>query len=127
MSYRKKVLLVEDSNLPRKIVETLLQQLECDVDIAVTGEDSIKLCQKNHYDLIFMDIGLPGIDGIMATRLIREQEKDQQHAPIVALTAHNDPVLKAKALEAGMDDYFIKPLDLPTAKSILCKYCHQRK
>jgi CheY-like chemotaxis protein len=127
MSHRKKVLLVEDSILPRKIVETLLQQLECDVDIAVTGEDSIVLCQKNHYDLILMDIGLPGIDGVMAAQLIREQEQGQQHVPIVALTAHNDPILKAKALEAGMNDYLIKPLNLPTAQSILCKYCHQKK
>jgi two-component system, OmpR family, aerobic respiration control sensor histidine kinase ArcB len=127
MNHRKKVLLVEDSVLPRKIVENLLQQLECDVDIAVTGEDSIPLCQKNHYDLILMDIGLPGIDGIMATRLIREQEKDQQHTPIIALTAHDDPVLKAKALEVGMDDYLVKPLNLTTAQSVLCQYCHERK
>lgn len=120
--HNKKILLVEDSPLPQMIVEAILQQLDCRVDIADTGEDSVALCMKNHYDLIFMDIGLPGIDGIMAAQLIREQEKHGHRVPIIALTAHDDLAMKTKALAAGMDDYLIKPLTLPTAQAVLDQY-----
>ncbi len=123
---RKKILLVEDSPLPQMVVKTMLEQLNCHVDIAATGEDSIILCQKNRYDLIFMDIGLPGIDGVMATQLIRQQERSQGHVPIVALTAHNDPEIKTQAFAAGMNDYLVKPLTLPTAQNILCQYEHKK-
>lgn len=124
--HSKKILLVEDSPLPRMIVKTVLQQLNCLVDIATTGEDSIVLCQQNHYDLIFMDIGLPGIDGIMTAKLIREQEKYGHRVPIIALTAHDDSIMKSKALEVGMDDYLIKPLTILTAQDVLDKYCHYK-
>ena len=119
----KKILLVEDSPLPQMVVKTLLQQLDCLVDVAATGEDSIVLCQQNHYDLIFMDIGLPGIDGILAAQLIREQENPGHRIPIVALTTHDDQALKTKALAAGMDAYLLKPLTLEPAQGVLNKYC----
>ena len=119
---RKKILLVEDSPLPQRIVKTILENLHCQVDIADTGEDGVALCLENHYDLIFMDIGLPGIDGVMTAQLIREQESSGCHVPIVALTAHDDPDLKARALQAGMDDYRVKPLSSSMAQEILLKY-----
>ena len=119
----KKILLVEDSPLPQMIVKAVLKQLDCSVDVADTGEESVALCKKNHYDLIFMDIGLPGIDGIMAAQLIREQEKHGHRVPIIALTAHDDPAMKTKALAIGVDDYLIKPLTLQTAQAALNKYC----
>jgi two-component system, OmpR family, aerobic respiration control sensor histidine kinase ArcB len=124
---RKKILLVEDSPLPQRVVKTLLQQLDCIVDVAATGEDSIILCQKNHYDLVFMDIGLPGIDGMMTAQLIREQEQGQQHVPMVALTAHDDQEMKNKALTVGMNDYLIKPLTLESLRDMLTKYCGKKK
>jgi two-component system aerobic respiration control sensor histidine kinase ArcB len=120
---RKKILLVEDSPLPQQVVKTLLQQLDCIVDVAATGEDSVALCKKNRYDLIFMDIGLPGIDGFMAAKLIRQQEEGQGHVSIVALTAHNNPETKTQALTVGMDDFFVKPLTKQSAKAIIKKYC----
>jgi CheY-like chemotaxis protein len=125
MIHSKKILLVEDSPLPQMIVKAVLQQLDCSVDVADTGEGSVALCIKNHYDLILMDIGLPGIDGIMAAQLIREQEKHGHHVPIIALTAHDDLAMKTKALAAGMDDYLIKPLTLQTAQAVLNQYCCQ--
>lgn len=119
---RKKILLVEDSSLPQQFVKTLLQQLDCIVEVAATGEDSVALCKKNRYDLIFMDIGLPGINGFMAAQLIRRQENDQVHVPIVALTAHNSSEIKIQALAAGMDDFQVKPLTEQSAKAIIKKY-----
>lgn len=119
---RKKILLVEDSPLPQRIVKSILENLHCEVDIVETGEDGVALCMENHFDLVLMDIGLPGIDGIMAAQLIREQESPGCHVPIVALTAHDDPDLKARALQAGMDDYRVKPLSSAMAQEILIKY-----
>src|SRR5271170_5659527 len=102
--HRKKILLVEDSPLPQMIAKAIFQQLDYHVDVVETGEDSVAFCIKNHYDLIFMDIGLPGIDGMMAAQLIREQEKYGHQVPIIALTAHDDPIMKTKALAVGIDD-----------------------
>ena len=126
---QRKILLVEDSSLSQKIVQSILEQLHCCVDITATGEDAVILCMKNDYHLVFMDIGLPGIDGIMATRLIREQEKknDKPSVPIIALTAHADPAIKAEALATGMNDYLIKPISLQLAQNILNIYCRKIK
>lgn len=124
---QKNILLVEDSPLPQKMVKMILEQLNCCVDIAATGEDAIILCKKNVYHLIFMDIGLPGIDGIMTARLIREQEKknNKSPTPIIVLTAHDDEALKAEALATGMNDYLIKPISLPLTEKILNTYYHK--
>ena len=73
-----------------------------------------------------MDIGLPGIDGIMAAQLIRKQQKHGHHVPIIALTAHDDPAMKTKALAAGMNDYLVKPLTMQSAHYILEKYCNRK-
>ena len=55
--------------MPRKVVKAMLVGLDCQVDIAATGEEGVILSQKNHYDLMLIDIGLPGIDGIMTAKL----------------------------------------------------------
>lgn len=120
---RKRILLVEDSKLPQMIVKTHFEKLHCRVDIAETGEAGIEYCRKNRYDLIIMDIGLPGIDGISAAAIIRGQSNPNQQVPIVALTAHDDPTFKAKALAVGMNDYLIKPLTFAAAQAMMIQYC----
>ncbi len=124
---QKKILLVEDSPLPQQIVKRILEQLNCSVDIAATGEDAVILCMKNHYNFVFMDIGLPGIDGIMAAKLIREQEKGNREypIPIIALTAHDDQMMKAEAQAAGMNDYLIKPISLQLIQHLFKVYFHK--
>ena len=122
---RKKILLVEDSPLPQRIVKSILENLHCEVVIVETGEDGVAFCMENHFDLVLMDIGLPGIDGIMAAQLIREQESPGCHVPLVALTAHDDPDMKARTLQAGMDDYRVKPFTSSIAREILIKYDRQ--
>ena len=73
-----------------------------------------------------MDIGLPGIDGIMAAKLIREQEKGrrEQPVPIIALSAHDDQAIQAEALAAGMNDYVIKPISLQLMQNIFASVQH---
>ncbi len=103
------VLVVEDNEFNQKILKRILEGVMDNFDIVETGEKAVEEARKNKYDLIFMDIQLPGINGIMTSKLIREiyQETDQPF--IIALTA--DVFLKdSSALEeAGFDDYLPKP------------------
>ena len=116
----KKILLVEDSKLAQKIEKTILERLGCEVDIVDNGEDAIEAIKKDHYQLIFIDIGLPGINGIEATRKIREMAYSGR---IVAVTAHDDCALKEQALQAGVDAYLTKPFTAPHAEKIISENC----
>jgi CheY-like chemotaxis protein len=87
--------------------------------VAEDGETALSKVQKKNYDLIFMDIGLPDIDGYTVTLKIRKRERTTRHTPIVALTANANEPEKAKAMAAGMDDFYAKPLTAEIAKKIL--------
>lgn len=121
---KKYILIVEDS-LPAMMVEKMLMTgLDCDVDCADTGKEAVALAEKNHYDVILMDLGLPDIDGIEASKMIRKHEHDAHtsSAPIVAVTGNVDPTQHQACLDIGMNEVFVKPLTKEMAKSILLKY-----
>ncbi len=120
---RKKVLLVEDSIVPQIATKTILEQCNCVVDIAPSGEEGIALNQKQNYDIVFMDIGLPGMDGLATARMIRSQEKSSKKVPIIALTAQNEVDLKDNARLSGINDYLIKPLKPKAIQELLSRYC----
>lgn len=93
----------------------MLSEFDCQVDIAGDGHEAIKLWKQNQYDLIFMDIGLPDMEGYEVTHQIRVQElAKKSHIPIIALTAHAGEENKQRCIEAGMNAVLTKPL---TAKS----------
>ncbi|AHE67926.1 PAS domain S-box [Legionella oakridgensis ATCC 33761 = DSM 21215] len=93
------VLVVEDNVIAQTVAKSILAQLDCDTDIAETGKKAVELWKQGHYDLMFMDIGLPDIDGYEVTRLIRVQELAKNtHVPIIALTAHAGDEIKNAAL-----------------------------
>ena len=117
-----RILLVEDQPMPARMAEDILQGLGCQVDISRTGMDALEQVKKQAYDLIFMDIGLPDIDGLEVTRRIRLTEAEGIHVPIVALTAHADAANKAQSLEIGVDDICNKPLDETMAATVLQRY-----
>ena len=104
-----KVLLVEDNEIIQYVMDINLKELGCHVDIANDGEQAINM-YPNGYDIIFMDIGLPKIGGIEVTQAIRAQEREQGgHTIIVATTVLGDLVIK-ECKEAGVDDFYNKPL-----------------
>ena len=103
------ILLVEDGEIVQMAACSLLESLNCFVDVAETGEQALKLCEKNHYDLIFMDIGLPGMDGFEATKQIRQLATKRETA-IVALTAHAEDEINQQSQEAGINTICSKPL-----------------
>lgn len=103
------VLVVEDNEFNQKILKRILEGVMDEFDIVDTGEKAVAESKRKKYDLIFMDIQLPGINGIMTSKLIRETYQDTDQPFIIALTA--DVFLKdSTALEeAGFDDYLPKP------------------
>jgi CheY-like chemotaxis protein len=81
------------------------------VQIAADGKEALEACRNETYDLIFMDVQMPEMDGLAAAEAIRRAEEDTaDHVPIIALTAHAMAGDRQRCLEAGMDDYLTKPL-----------------
>lgn len=117
-----RILLVEDNPLIQKVTAALLNKLNQTVEIAGTAAAAIELAQQNAYDLIFLDIGLPDKDGVLAAREIRQLAPHLLHTPIVALTAHLDPTYRETCLSAGINDLIIKPLNLENAQACLEKF-----
>jgi PAS domain S-box-containing protein len=107
-----KVLLVEDNKVNQMVAKTLLQKSGCDVEIAENGELALKAWESQHYDAIFMDCQMPVMDGYEATRKIREMEQDNEHIPIIALTANAVDEEERNCLDAGMDKFLIKPINI---------------
>lgn len=118
------LLVVEDVEIAQKIASMVLENLGFTVDVAADGESALTMFQQNHYDFIFMDIGLPGMDGLNTTRAIRQVEKVDMHVPIVALTANYDASHKPMCLESGMDEFLSKPLTKDKAESMIKKFVH---
>jgi two-component system, OmpR family, aerobic respiration control sensor histidine kinase ArcB len=125
-----KALVVEDSVIVQRGLKVLLESLDIEMVLAPTGEEAVNFFQFEEYDLIFMDIGLPGIDGIEATRLIRECEEGlerERRTPIIAQTAHAGANARSRCLAAGMDAVLEKPLTPIAIKAALEKYVEQKE
>lgn len=104
------VLLVEDNAINQEVAQAILQAADIEVDIAGNGQEALECVRNNHYDAVLIDIQMPVMDGITATRLLRENPQ-LQDLPIIAMTAHAMTSDKEKALNAGMNDYVTKPID----------------
>lgn len=114
------ILVVEDQPVAAEVVKQILTDLHCRVDVAPNGSNALLLAKQKQYDLIFMDIGLPDIDGYEITKQIRIYENTSAHkVPIVALTAHADLESKELCLTAGMNAVLTKPLLKKQAMQIL--------
>jgi two-component system, sensor histidine kinase and response regulator len=106
------ILLAEDNPLNQKVACAILEDQGHTVTIAKNGREAVETSGKQHFDLIFMDIQMPELDGYQATRLIREEQQQSGiRVPIVAMTAHAMSGDREKCLAAGMDDYISKPID----------------
>lgn len=106
-----KALVVEDTALNMELVMEILRSLGMDVDIANDGEEAVRKTEKEVYDIIFMDIALPGIDGAQATGIIKSRP-GYKNVPVIALTAFAMKGDKEKFIAGGFDDYIAKPIDV---------------
>lgn len=107
---QRRVLLVEDNAVNRKVALAMLQRGGHSVVVAENGKQAVRLAQAERFDLILMDIQMPEMDGLEATRIIRQQEGERGvHVPIIAMTAHALKGDNERFLAAGMDGYIAKP------------------
>jgi len=119
----KKILLAEDNPVNMKLARRLLERAGLKVDIAENGARALEALERGGYDLVLMDVQMPEMDGLEATRKIREREKGtSRRIPIVALTAHSMKGDRERFLAGGMDDYLSKPLDAGQLYRVLAKY-----
>ncbi|WP_078061556.1 response regulator [Legionella saoudiensis] len=125
-----RVLVVEDNPIAQTVAKSILGKLNCHTDIAESGRRAVALWKSRSYDLIFMDIGLPDLDGYEVTHQIRVHELPRKtHTPIIALTAHVGDENKKRCIEAGMNAVLTKPLTLKNCSDILDAFIpgHQKK
>nr|MBI3611660.1 response regulator [Nitrospirota bacterium] len=107
-----RILLAEDSDSNRLLIQSHLKTLPCRLDLAEDGQIAVDMYQAGRYDLVFMDMEMPVLDGYSATREIRryEQESGLPRTPIIALTAHERKEEEQKSLAAGCTVHLIKPI-----------------
>src|SRR6185436_11078331 len=106
---RVRVLLVEDNPVNQLVAVSALRRFGYGVDVASNGAKALEMATEQPYDIVFMDIQMPVMDGYECARRMREQEGADRHTPIVAMTANAFPGDRERCLEAGMDDYITKP------------------
>jgi CheY-like chemotaxis protein len=112
------VLVVEDHDDTRFMLAYLLDMRGCQVAIAEDGEMAVRMAESQRPDLILMDASLPRLDGLAATRRIRELAA-LQDVPIVFLSGHAQPSFRARVLETGGNDFLVKPFQLEQLERVL--------
>jgi CheY-like chemotaxis protein len=118
---RKTVLVIEDNEMNMKLVRVLLQMGQYDILEAMDAESGIPLARAHKPDLILMDIHLPGMDGLSATRIIKADPALKQ-IRVIALTSYAMEGDEKKAIEAGCDGYITKPIDTRTFLDTIAKF-----
>jgi PAS domain S-box-containing protein len=115
-------LVVEDNAINRTIMEQFLQEFGFEISTAVNGLDGLRMACNTAYDIIFMDVSMPVMDGLTATRALREAANNaSKSARIIGFTAHSNPDSLAQCRAAGMDDVLLKPVKRTTLTAVLEK------
>ena len=102
------MLVAEDNVVNQKVAQGLLKSLGMQAELAGNGREAIEMLNREHYDVVFMDVQMPDIDGLEATRLIRQADQPQPY--IVAMTANVMEDDRRICLAAGMNDFIAKPI-----------------
>jgi CheY-like chemotaxis protein len=119
--YAGHLLLVEDNLVNQKVAARFLERLGCTVEVAGNGAEGVAAATARHFDIILMDVQMPVMDGVTATRKIREMETWRK-TPIIALTANAMAGERERCAAAGMDDYLTKPIEVERLRAILSRY-----
>ncbi len=114
-----RVLLAEDNEINTMLAQTILEQVGFSVCCVENGEAALEAFGRERFDLILMDMQMPGMDGLEATRRIREAEAGSEHTPIIAMTANAMKGDREACLRAGMDAFIAKPIDISAFLRVL--------
>lgn len=120
------VLLVEDNLMSQKVANIMLKEFGCNVSLAESGYEAINKIQQKKFDLIFLDIGLPDMDGCALAQEILSSDNKNKNTPMIALTAHALEEDRKLFLQAGMSDILVKPITFDSARSILLKWTDKK-
>ncbi len=123
-----RILLVEDNYMNQISASEIIQSLGHGVSIASNGKEAITMLARDEFDLVFMDIEMPEMDGLEATLKIRSQRTDVKNheIPIVAITAHATKSDRERCLEVGMNDYVSKPFKMKEIIDIIARYASHK-
>jgi signal transduction histidine kinase/ActR/RegA family two-component response regulator len=119
-----RVLLVEDNVINQKVARKMLEKLGASFEVADNGIVALERLAQNSYDIVLMDLQMPEMDGLEATRLFRNRKatKRNAHIPVVALTAHATKDYRTRCFEAGLNDFLAKPLRLDDLRRVFLKW-----
>lgn len=109
-----RVLFVEDNEVNRRVVGEMLRAGEIEMAEAEDGEAGLRMVQDNEYDLVLMDLRMPGMDGLTAIRHIRARDDAKADVPIIVITADAGSSIEADCKDAGADDLILKPVSMTT-------------
>lgn len=119
----KEVLIVEDNKINQKVLSKILMRMGIMSDIASNGIEALHCCEQKTYDIIFMDLNMPIMDGIEAAQRLKEDFSGKNyHTPIIAVTASAFEKDKKRVLEIGMNDFIAKPVDFNNLQDLLTRY-----
>jgi CheY-like chemotaxis protein len=119
------VLMIEDNLIAQNVERALLKSLNCEVDVADTGDKAVKLFDPGKYDLVLMDIGLTDTSGYVVAKQLRSKEKGTDyHVPIIALTGYEAEVVKYDCEQYNMEGAITKPLTSEQAEQIIKHYIY---
>ncbi|MDR2440133.1 MAG: response regulator [Planctomycetaceae bacterium] len=116
-----KILLAEDNRINQMVATEMLKMEGFNVDVAINGRIALEMIRSNHYDLVLMDIQMPELDGLEATKIIRS-DPQFSNLPILAMTAHAMTGDRELSIEAGMNDHITKPIDPALLFNTLVKW-----
>ena len=124
INYIPHLLLIEDNHIALNIIEQITQHAGYKCTSAIDAESAFVLVQKQNFDLIITDLGLPGMSGTELTHKIRlwEIATNRSSIPIIGLTAHAQKSIKTQCVNCGMQDAYSKPMDLKTLHHIVMQY-----
>ncbi len=121
-----RILVAEDNPVNQRVAQRMLERLGYRADLASDGAEAVRQVRSARYDLILMDMQMPELDGLQATRVIRSEQRAESRPHIIALTANALPHDKQLCLDAGMDDYLAKPLTLDALANALARVSDAR-
>jgi two-component system, sensor histidine kinase and response regulator len=123
-----RILLAEDNMVNQRLAFRLLEKQGHVIVLANNGQEALDHLLKDSFDLILMDVQMPDVDGLEATREIRKREVSTgKHIPIVAMTAHAMEGDRERCIEAGMDDYISKPIKASMLFEVIERLCDTQK